>query len=258
MKISSNKKKVLIVSDIHHTTSKLHKIINHEAPDVVLCLGDWFDSHTYDSIFDCEKTARYLMKYVYQPNAYTLWGNHDLHYFFTNRRVMCSGFSNAKDICITDALHPNFNAVKDKFLWYAWVDDYLCTHAGLHPYYLNPKMVVNQEEVDIFLKREEEICKMAIINDDKHWMYNVGNSRGGYSKYGGITWCDFEDEFEPIEGLKQIVGHTYSPRNEVRGHYKEKPDNPLACNNICIDCNLNEYIIVSNGKLEIKQFIDIQ
>jgi hypothetical protein len=33
--------------------------------------------------------------------------------------------------------------------------------------------------------------------------------------------------------------------------------NPADCDNLCIDNGLNEYIVVSNGKLEIKKFLDI-
>lgn len=256
MKISSENKRVLIVSDIHHQTPKLHKIIKKESPDIILCLGDWFDSYLYDTTDHSDETARYLAKFIHQNNAFTLWGNHDLHYFYTNRRLICSGFSNAKDISITDALYPKFNEIKDKFLWYAWVDDYLCTHAGLHPYFLHPKMNINQEEVDLFLRREEELCKIAIVSDKPHWMYGAGNARGGSSKYGGTVWCDFEDEYEPIDGLKQIVGHTYNYENKVRSH-KTDTEDPLKSNNICIDCNLNEYVIISNGKMEIKQYNDL-
>lgn len=256
MKISSENKKVLIISDIHHQIDKLHKIIKHEAPDITLVLGDWFDSYDHDSTDVCINVAKYLLKYIHQDNVYTLWGNHDLHYFYTNRRLICSGYSNGKDLCITDALYPKFNEIKEKFLWYVWVDDFLCTHAGLHPYFLHPKMNINQEEVDLFLKREEELCKIAIVSDKPHWMYAAGNARGGPSKYGGIVWCDFEDEYKPIEGLKQIVGHTYSYVNKIRSH-KTESDNPLEWQNICIDCNLNEYLIISNGKMEIKQYINI-
>jgi hypothetical protein len=51
---------------------------------------------------------------------------------------------------------------------------------------------------------------------EKHWennnfaysaFSNIGRARGGMSPYGGILWCDFENEFVPTD-FPQIVGHT--------------------------------------------------
>jgi len=45
---------------------------------------------------------------------------------------------------------------------------------------------------------------------------------------GGIFWCDFNAEFEPIEGLNQIFGHTAGKNIRVRHTETSK--------NFCIDC----------------------
>ena len=83
--LSSAANKILIISDVHQEVDKLDKIINAECADINLCLGDWFDSHFTDSNEACEKTAFYIKKFVANPKNITLFGNHDLHYFFNNK-----------------------------------------------------------------------------------------------------------------------------------------------------------------------------
>jgi len=84
-----------------------------------------------------------------------------------------------------------------------------------------------------------------------------GKITPGGKKGGGIVWLDFKQEFQPIEGLKQIVGHTYHKNGRVNPHHLDGNLNPADCDNLCIDNGLNEYIVISNGKLEIKKFLDI-
>lgn len=256
MKLSSTNKRILVVSDIHHQTNKLHSIIRHESPDHIVVLGDWFDSHVYDTNHDCEKTAKYLMKFVHQDNTITLWGNHDLHYFYTNPNLECSGYSPFKDSLITESIHPVFNKVKDKFQWYIWIDDILCTHAGLHPNFISPT-VKTHADIESFMIEEDNKIRTKIVTGESYWAYCAGRARGGFFQYGGLTWLDFEDEFTPIDDLRQIVGHTYSRTGKIRTHHTEGVIDVSEGNNICIDCGLNEYLIIHNQKLNIKKFADI-
>jgi hypothetical protein len=105
--------------------------------------------------------------------------------------------------------------------------------------------------------KEIERANIALRTDQNHWFYYAGRSRGGPKKGGGIVWLDFKQEFQPIEGLKQIVGHTYHKNGRVNPHHLDGNVNPADCDNLCIDNGLNEYIVFSNGKLEIKKFSDI-
>jgi len=255
MKLSSDNKRILVCGDVHHQTYKLHSIIKQESPDFIVVLGDWFDSHIYDTLYDCEKTAKYLKKFIFQDNTVTLWGNHDLHYFFTNKNLQCSGYTMNKDLCITDALDPVFNHVKERFQWYIWVDDYLCTHAGLHPRFIPPHVKTN-DDIDNFLNSELEKIHTNIISSKNYWAYGAGRARYGSQSVGGITWLDFVDEFEPIDGLKQIVGHTFSRNNKIYCYNREKYQDPTQDDNICVDANLDEYLVIHNGKLTIKQYIN--
>lgn len=253
MKLSSQNNRILVCSDIHHHTYKLHDIIRRESPDFIVVLGDWFDSFHYDTLHDCDKTARYLKKFTHHQNTITLWGNHDLHYFYSSPVLRCSGYTLNKDACITEALYPFFDEVKSKFKWYVWIDDYLCTHAGLHPSTL-PPLAKDVTCIDEFLAKETENAHTDILAGKHNWVYGAGRARGGYERYGGIVWLDFDDEFIPIEGLKQIVGHTYRRNNRVQKHWEDTAEDITQANNLCIDTNLDEYLIIHNGKITIKSY----
>src|SRR6185369_4930136 len=42
-----------------------------------------------------------------------------------------------------------------------------------------------------------------------HWFIYAGFSRSMISRgYGGLLWCDWNQEFMPMKGIHQIVGHT--------------------------------------------------
>jgi len=249
MKISSEKKKILIFSDVHQDINKLSKIISHESADINVCLGDWFDSFFFDSDTDYKSTAIELREdFLTKPNNITLFGNHDLHYFFNNKYTYCSGYENRKRDIIKEALGKDINKVVDSFKWFVFIDEYLCTHAGLSNHFL-PPTIQNNEDVYEYLANQANDANIKIRTDQLHWFYGAGKARGGTEKKGGLVWLDFDREFAPIEGLKQIVGHTYRKNNRVTEWRNTK--------NYCIDTNLSEWMTITNGKFETKNYKDI-
>jgi len=199
MTFDSHKKKIVILSDLHNNIEKFNKIIQHESADINICLGDWFDSFNLDDSNDYKKTADYLMRYLSAPNNYTLFGNHDLHYLFNNHYTMCSGYEDRKFFAIDEILGSERQNITNKFKWRFWIDDYLCTHAGLFSDYIDPS-VKNNDDLNLFFVKEIERANIALRTDQNHWFYYAGRSRGGPKKGGGIVWLDFRQEFQPIEG----------------------------------------------------------
>jgi len=249
MKISSEKKKILIFSDVHQDINKLSKIISHESADINVCLGDWFDSFFFDSDTDYKSTAIELREdFLTKPNNITLFGNHDLHYFFNNKYTYCSGYENRKRDIIKEALGKDINKVVDSFKWFVFIDEYLCTHAGLSNHFL-PPTIQNNEDVYEYLANQANDANIKIRTDQLHWFYGAGKARGGTEKKGGLVWLDFDREFAPIEGLKQIVGHTYRKSGKVTEWRNT--------GNYCIDTDLNEWVTITNGKFEIKNYKDL-
>jgi len=249
MRISSEKKKILIFSDVHQDINKLNKIISHESADINVCLGDWFDSFFFNSDTDYKSTAIELREgFLTKPNNITLFGNHDLHYFFNNKYTYCSGYENSKRDIIKEALGKDINKVVDSFKWFVFIDEYLCTHAGLSNHFL-PPTIQNNEDVYEYLDNQANDANIKIRTDQFHWFYGAGKARGGTENKGGLVWLDFDREFAPIEGLKQIVGHTYRKNNRVTEWRNTK--------NYCIDTNLSEWMTITNGKFEIKNYKDL-
>ena len=249
MKVFSENKKILIFSDVHQDINKLSEIISHESADINVCLGDWFDSFFFDSDTDYKSTAIELREdFLTKPNNITLFGNHDLHYFFDNKYTYCSGYENNKRDIIKEALNKDINKVVDSFKWCVFIDEYLCTHAGLNNHFL-PPTIENNEDVYEYLANQANDANIKIRTDQLHWFYGAGKARGGTEKKGGLVWLDFDREFAPIEGLKQILGHTYRKSGRVTEWRNT--------GNYCIDTNLTEWVTITNGKFEIKNYKDI-
>ena len=186
-----------------------------------------------------------------------MFGNHDVHYLFDAPTTWCSGFEMWKYKAIDDVLSKDRGTIQEKFYWSIVVDDILLTHAGLDNRLLSPVCDTN-ERIFTYLDQGDVEARIKLKTNDLHWFYQVGRSRGGRARTGGIVWCDFDHEFQPIEDLRQIVGHTNQwETGKAAQYHREGFTNIIEANNICIDCNLNQYITIFNGKIELKDYINL-
>lgn len=250
MKLSSQNKRILVLSDIHQEVDKANRIIKAESADLIVNLGDEFDSFYKNSDYDVIKTCQFLTETLHDDKFHTLWGNHDLAYFYPSNHTLCSGYTTNKMSAIDKIFGPLKNDLAKKFKWHIQIDDFLCTHAGVSDNHLPP--CLDLKNINEWLDEEAEAAKLRLNTDQSHWFYGAGKSRGGRLNKGGIVWLDFNNEFQPIKRLKQIFGHTYG--KVIRGHRSDIFHNPNDWNNICIDCNLNQYLIISDGKIEVKNY----
>lgn len=248
--------KTVIIPDIHHKVDRAEQIIKAELPDTVVFSGDFFDSKPKNYFEDFSfsiNTANWIRKIIENPQGIEykfIEGNHDAPYRRNGHFLfMCDGYSSLKDKEIKLILnkdHWNY------FKRYHWVGDYLVSHAGVSRHHLPDlfrytKKVFNKEEMSKWLEAQVEESEKFILENKPHWVFGVGKSRGGWAAIGGMNWCDFRDEFEPINGIKQIMGHTAA--KNVRASANE---------DLCIDTFLNHYaVITDNGKPEIKAYIDL-
>lgn len=256
MKIDSKNKKIVIFSDVHNDYNRVKEIVKHEDADYNVCLGDWFDSFYYDSPGNYLDTAKYLMEYVDSDKNITLWGNHDTHYIADNPSTICSGYEDWKYLEIDEALGNFRGRIRNKFKWFLRIDDWLCTHAGLHSSHL-PHSVKTNDDIDEYLNSQIEIANIKLNTKEHHWFWAAGRARGGYARFGGITWLDFDYEFDPIDVTRQIVGHTPRRPHQIQCHKSEGFLEAIDGNNICIDTSLSQYLTISNGKMEVKYYSDL-
>jgi len=129
----------------------------------------------------------------------------------------------------------------DKLNDFIILDDFLLTHAGLHPVYI-PSSVKNIEDVKIWLPEQLKRAHKLRSENVRHWIFNQGY-RMGEDKIGGIFWCDANHEFHPHGNIKQMFGHT---------HQKEGVKIFDGGRDFCLDTFLRNYIMVVDGQLEIK------
>lgn len=227
----------LIISDTHNRIDVVDKIIKaHPDVDKIISLGDWWDSFG-DTVEDAEKTARYLLNLSQDKRFIWIAGNHDLPYLFPdNLYIRCSGGTKDK----ANAIQKVFKGKTPEFCLHHFDEYFLYSHAGLHPSFL-PYDGFSPEWLELRCRAALALCSENKPDD----LVLAGRSRGGFLPYGGITWLDHY-EFTPIENLNQIYGHTraYEPRQTLS----------KSSVNWCLDTNNNHYALVTNGKIEIKEY----
>ncbi len=237
----------LILPDIHDKIRLANQIIDREPHDHLLLMGDYFDDFQ-TGVTDAADTAKQVKLWLNAPNTTCLLGNHDMSYGWgrQNRQLICPGYDAAKWITIHGTL-----TARDwqKFKLHAWLEGeeglWLVSHAGLNPARLE------RIEPNEYRRTIDHLCADAWINlnrGEHHALLGRGVSRSGDQSIGGINWLDW-DELVPVPGLNQLVGHT--PAQTVR--HKDTP----SSRNICLDTNLNHYVVFADGHLEIKSVADL-
>ena len=255
MQIDSTNKTILVFSDPHQNIDYVERLLRKENYDTVVCLGDWFDSFYCNSVHHVEQTCEFLKKWTFKDNFYTCIGNHDIQYLYDNNTTICSGYEISKDRLIADCFGNFLAPIRNKFKWYIWIDDWLCSHAGINEYHFPPNLKITKPDLTKWLNEQIFQADLTLCNGGGHWLYNAGQGRGGRSKIGGITWQDFDTEFQPIDGLKQLVGHSSHPT--ILNHYTDGSLEFTKSDNLDIDCHLTQYLLIQNTELKIKNFKDL-
>lgn len=261
----------LILPDVHTRWETAERIINHHANDVdkVVFLGDYFDDF-YDTPQLASETADWFRHSINQPNRIHLCGNHDVHYWFKDcNEVRCSGYDQFKSIAINDIVTKDD---WEKLVFFYVIDDtWLLSHGGVHPHWLN----INNEEGPTItlpqvverLERDSKVCVKNLYRRNYHWFIQEGFARSSCPCYGGLLWCDWNQEFHPVMGINQIVGHTPNPdvswifrkRGDARSQIAPLGVVPKLGIDVSYNLDLDShpgsrfYALYVDGKLEIKQ-----
>jgi hypothetical protein len=197
-----------------------------------------------------------------------------------NANVRCSGWSPQKARTIN---HFVTEADWKKLKFFHVLDDrWLLSHAGIHPHFVDKQLFQKQsiisstmEDVLKIMKPETKHARKSLGALGSHWVVRAGISRGGSQPYGGVTWLDYREEFVPILGVNQIVGHT--PLRDdlrwviVKDQYfgqevvslEELTNPPLSethSYNLCLDSypSLKCYAIYDNGTLIVRKTENIK
>jgi hypothetical protein len=258
----------MIVPDVHEKIGTLMRLLAKYPGIWVVFLSDFFDSFDNygNPTYNTSETCRWLKDNIPNPDYTFVWGNHDLHYAFPINAMICSGWNAKKLEIIRNHIGDTPEGWK-KFKLLHWIgvpandeqlgnvenQEWLISHAGLHPYLLNPVMGFDkkwlatvEEEAMYKLRYEQQVTPLL----------QCGRGRGGTARVGGVVWLDWDREFTPIEGLNQIVGH--SPADSVRTKVLRAKDGamkgaPISFN-YCLDTHLHHVILVlEDGSFQIEK-----
>lgn len=214
--------KTLIIGDLH---GKLH-IVEKAIKSNYNCIfiGDYIDDYTR-SIEDQIETLRLVLDLAEtNPEKYTaLMGNHELSYL--DREMRASGWNATTQIHV-DHLSSRMRSILKPFIF---INNYLISHAGVSQALLDNLGLTLKEYLD-----------------NKNYS-QIGYARGGLSPVGGLYWCDWFREFDPIPNQSQIVGHSgYRPIGVSKGILEKE-------GNFNVDCyeHIEEYLLISEEQTEI-------
>lgn len=197
----------IIVGDLHGQPEIARAVLKATTGHYkVVFVGDYLDSFTrtpyeqFDTITTVVGAARF------EPERVTaLLANHERSYLYDEP---CAGWNRH-----TQELVDYYRDVfRETLVDYTWVGDILVTHAGV-----SLRALPYRPDVEDFRPLVESFLTSPHRN-------SVGRARGGSEPVGGIYWCDFDSEFEPVPGIRQVFGHTRGNGIRTKG------------DNWCVDC----------------------
>lgn len=248
-----NNGRVLIASDSHQDYSYLKACLDREFDHVVF-LGDFFDTFKDP---DGKNIAGFggmceivnALHEKYKNNGCFCIANHCQSYFSTynpdytktrtNEGYICSGWTKSKA--------TTFNKVINRFVMQntelcCKVGDFIVSHAGFHWHHFNP-MRSEMKNIENLYDHWEQ-TKMEFARFPGHWIGDVGRCRGGYHQIGSPTWLDWHFEFQPLDSVQQIVGHSTRITDFIR--CKESSN---GLKNYCIDNMQSACMIWEDGEI---------
>jgi len=216
--------KTLVVGDLHGRYEVAEKALASEYN--VVFVGDYLDSYSRSSE-ECLETLRLVVDAPLDPSTtksvIALKGNHELSYSDLTSR--CSGYKTKTQ----ELLDSEFRGWDNWLLDYVWCEGFLISHAGVSQLLLS----------GTGLGLEDYLHNKSLTE--------VGYARGGRVPIGGLFWCDWFEEFEPIPDTPQIVGHSgYRPHGVSPGILQKG-------NSYNVDCldRVEEFLLIEDGKAEI-------
>jgi hypothetical protein len=236
--------KTLIISDIHQRIKAAQFLLDffEGKVDHYVFLGDYFDDFKPEA--GVEETCKWLHATSERLGDRATWliGNHDASYFedwlcgsvLKTKKVNCTGYTRSKSAKIKHYFSTCFEFWKTVKLC-AIEQGYLISHAGFHPSKLMPFDTNNEDVATRYNNEWRQILDQRFLAPNNLHLFAVGGARGGFGRAGGPLWLDWYEEFEPIHGFPQIVGHS------------QGPDIRLKQNSLCVDCLLEKVVVLEDG-----------
>lgn len=241
--------RVLIIPDVHQHVAWAEHVLPAEADcDLAIFLGDYFDTGERDRASIAE-TCAFLMRTQERlgDRVTFLLGNHDVQYL--EAKSYCDRFTRPRHLkytcgsAYTNSRAKNVAKHLSSDFWKSaklatFVNGWLISHAGVTREFW-PEAPTPDAALTFLLGR----CANALaqLRGFPDPLLLPGTCRGGTQAVGGITWQDWDDEFDDTAiPLPQIVGHTSNPigpRQKGRSW--------------CLDGCQTSYGVLNQGELEV-------
>lgn len=233
-------KSIIGIGDIHGT-STWKKIIEHEAYDFVVFMGDYFDKDDKISMKEQLENFNALiaLKHKHPNKVILLIGNKDYHYF-----PWCQ--ERYSDYCEEHAGYIQFLFMEGfkARIWQIGVffDKFLFTHAGV----TNTWAQITFNKTKFNNKEFIEALNNLLYTESIHLNFSIGDnlSPDGDDITQGPLWVRPDSLWKDrVLGITHIVGHT--PVNQMT-----RIENEV----ILIDTQRTsgEYLIIKDGLVEFK------
>lgn len=215
----------IVVGDLHGEIS-FYQQVRSMFDEKIILVGDLLDSLIFTRT-EQYRLLELVLNDIEAGQTECIFGNHELGYLM--KRMLCTGHSSSFESRIIPFKSRMWKLMKP-FI-FDMENKVLITHAGLNSQLLHeafslvPPAEHDMELIDLFLTESWREPDDGII-------YNIGHSRGGSERNAGIFWSDYYADFNPVEGLSQVFGHT--PGSDIR----------KRGNNWCIDCLLGARKVV--------------
>ena len=232
--------RILAVGDIHQSPNldQIEAAIDRVNPDITVFIGDYFDSFVYDHHDHVRRTAFWLKEGLQREDRIYLLGNHDLPYAFPHLTT-CPGWTAEKHRVVRTVLE---DSDWRKFqLSYSPNTSWLFTHAGISRRLVPP----GQSNVPLWFTTECEIGMSYLSAGRPHWIFQ-GGTRRGENRIGGPLWCSLT-EFEPVEELNQVFGHTPANRDQPLIRQMIGRDSVNFCIDACCPDGVKRVLLLEEG-----------
>ena len=227
-------KPIAFFGDIHGHWDFLKQIPEVLDDHFWIFVGDIMDSFTQPLKYQVACLTQ-IRDWIDEGKAKMVAGNHDLQY--VNKFHTCSGYK--ADTFTRMMVYRDFILGLPPCIL---IDNVLVTHAGLHRT-IHDTLIQENPGCGI----EELLIESAkTVSGAAH---QIGIARGGGAPQGGIWWCDWSLEFEPVPGLNQVFGHSNSIR--MPRHFDEELDGNLRFVRFCDSRSYNIDCLGRNGVFDI-------
>lgn len=212
----------VFVGDIHGKVEAVKEALAR--PGKKVFVGDIIDS--YDRTVEEHKECYNLIfDAIDKGDAVACLGNHELSYLMPSPHE-CSGWEKWR----ASLMRHYGGMILEKFKPYILLaPDFLVTHAGL------TNQIWENEKLTL------DTLKPWLDNayqDRYSPVHYIGYCRGGPNPFGGIFWATWKEDFEPIQELTQVFGHT---RQKWGIQYEKHGDHTSYCID-CLDWHKNTFL----------------